>query len=67
VIPIALASLSVAASVLLVVGLPLQAAGFLRGPITSVMWLPMLVFEVPLAVWLIVKGAAISARVQRAS
>ncbi|PWU01999.1 MAG: DUF4386 domain-containing protein [Terriglobia bacterium] len=61
-IPVALAWLGVVASVLLVIGLPLQAAGFLRGPITSAMWLPMLLFEVPLAVWLIVKGAALSAR-----
>ena len=66
-IPIALAWLGVAASVLLVIGLPLQAAGFLRGSMSSVMWLPMLVFEVPLGVWLMVKGAAISARAQRAS
>jgi len=66
-IPVALAWLGVVASILLVIGLPLQAAGFLRGPITSVMWLPMLVFEVPLAVWLIAKGAAISAPAQRAS
>jgi hypothetical protein len=66
-IPIALAWLGVVASVMLVVGLPLQAAGFLRSPVTTVMWLPMLAFEVPLAVWLIVKGAAIPARAQRAS
>ena len=57
-IPISLAWLGVAASVLLVVGLPLQLAGFLRGPITSFMWLPMLVFEVPLALWLLIKGVA---------
>jgi hypothetical protein len=58
-IPISLAWLGVVASVLLVVGLPLQLAGFLRGPVTSFMWLPMLLFEVPLAFWLLVKGVAI--------
>ncbi len=57
-IPIPLAWLGVIASVLLVVGLPLQLAGFLRGPVTSLMWLPMLVFEVPLALWLLIKGVA---------
>jgi hypothetical protein len=61
-IPIALAWLGVVASVLLVVGLPLQGAGFLRGPITSFMWAPMALFEVPLAVWLLVKGVAPPAR-----
>jgi len=57
-IPIPLAWLGVVASVLLVVGLPLQLAGFLRGPVTSLMWLPMLAFEVPLALWLLIKGVA---------
>ncbi len=60
-IPIPLAWLGVAASVLLVVGLPLQLAGFIRGPVTSLMWLPMLVFELPLALWLLIKGVAIPA------
>ena len=57
-IPTALAWLGVGASVLLVICLPLQGAGFLRGHITSLIWLPMLAFEVPLGVWLMVKGAA---------
>lgn len=57
-IPVPLAWLGVGASVLLVVGLPLQGAGFLRGPVTSFMWGPMAAFEVPLAVWLLVKGVA---------
>lgn len=57
-IPVALAWLGVIASILLVVLLPLQLAGLLGGPITSLMWLPMLVFEVALALWLIVKGVA---------
>jgi hypothetical protein len=55
-IPVALAWLGVVASVLLVVVLPLQLAGFLRGAVTSYVWLPMLVFEVTLALWLLIKG-----------
>lgn len=57
-IPSPLAGLGLAASVLLVVGLPLQLAGFFRGPATALMWLPMLAFEVPLALWLLFKGVA---------
>ena len=57
-IPVALAWVGVVASVLLVVGLPLQLAGFLRGTITSLMWIPMAGFEIPLGVWLLVKGVA---------
>ena len=57
-IPIPLAWLGVVASVLLVVGLPLQLAGFLHGLVASLMWLPMLAFEVPLALWLLIKGVA---------
>ncbi len=55
-IPLSLAWLGVLASVLLVVCCPLVLAGFLRGPVTTYMWLPMLVFEVVLALWLIIKG-----------
>ena len=57
-IPSPLAGLGLAASVLLVVGLPLQLAGFFRGPAPALMWLPMLAFEVPLALWLLFKGVA---------
>ena len=35
-----------------------MTAGFIKGPITGYMWMPMLVFEVALALWLIVKGVA---------
>jgi hypothetical protein len=55
-IPVALAWLGVLASVLLVVVLPLQLAGYVSGAITSYMWLPMLVFEVATAFWLLFKG-----------
>jgi hypothetical protein len=57
-IPVALAWLGVLASVLLVVGLPLQIAGVLRGSITQLMYLPMLAFEIPLGLWLLIKGVA---------
>ena len=65
-IPINLARLGVAASVLLVIGLPLRGAGFLSGPLTYWMWLPMAVFEVTLAIWFLVKGVAPPARRQSA-
>lgn len=60
-IPVALAWLGVVASVLLVVGLPLQLAGVLRSPVTLLMWLPMAAFEIPLGLWLLIKGVAASA------
>lgn len=55
-VPVLLAWVGVLASALLVVGLPLQFAGLLAGRIVGLMWLPMLAFEVPLGVWLLVKG-----------
>ena len=61
-IPVALAGLGLMASVVLVVGLPLQIAGVLRGSITSLMWIPMAAFEVPLGVWLLVRGVREPAR-----
>jgi len=55
-IPVPLAWVGVVGSVLLVVGLPLQLAGFLNGPVVSYMWIPMVLFEVPLGFWLLFKG-----------
>jgi len=60
-IPVALAWLGVLASVLLVVGLPLQLAGVLHGAVTQLMWIPMAAFEIPLALWLLIKGVAMPA------
>ena len=57
-IPIALAWLGVTASIVLVAGLPLQLAGFFSGRFFDLMWIPMAVFEVGLALWLILKGVA---------
>jgi hypothetical protein len=55
-IPRPLAWTGVVASVILVVGLPLQLAGRLHAPLTTLMWMPMLAFEVPGGVWLLLKG-----------
>ncbi len=57
-IPASLAWLGVLASVLLVLLLPAQLVGVWIGPATQFVWLPMLVFEVWLALWLLVKGVA---------
>jgi hypothetical protein len=57
-IPVPLAWLGVLGSILPVVFFPLQLAGLLGGPITSLMWFPVLLFEVALALWLIIKGVA---------
>ncbi len=57
-VPVALAWLGVLASVLLVALLPAQLGGFIQGPVLGWMWLPMLVFEVILGLWLLSKGVA---------
>lgn len=63
-IPSVLAWVGLLASALLLICLPLQLSGFLRGPFTQWMWLPMILFEVPLALWFLVKGVAAPARVR---
>ena len=65
-VPVSLAWLGIFASGLLVVGLPLQLAGFFTGPLTGYQWLPALVFELLLALWLLIKGVALPARRQSA-
>ncbi len=62
IVPAALAWLGVLASILVVVMLPMELVGITFGVVNKAMWLPMLVFEVTLALWLIVKGAALPAR-----
>ena len=63
-IPVVLAWLGVVASALVVAFLPLQIVGYFGGlgswksPVTWCVWLPLLVFEVSLALWLIIKGVA---------
>lgn len=34
----------------------LQLAGFLSGPVTQLMWLPVAVLELTLGPWLLIKG-----------
>jgi len=54
--------LGLVASVLLVVALPVQLAGFLPASLAWLIWMPMLAFEVTLALWLLVKGVAVPSR-----
>jgi hypothetical protein len=67
-IPVALARLGVLASLLLVVILPLQRVGYLGGVMSWsssapwLIWLPMLIFEVVFALWLLIKGVNPPAR-----
>src|SRR5262245_37531529 len=58
-VSVPMAWLGVLSSPLLVVLLPLQFIGVVSGIVTSflVMWMPALVFELSLAVWLLAKGA----------
>jgi Domain of unknown function (DUF4386) len=55
-IPVLLAWLGLLASVLLVLALPLQLAGLIE--VHFLVWMPMLVFEVVFALWLLIKGVA---------
>ena len=57
-IPVWMAWLGVISSALLVIALPLQLGGFLPASAVQFLWIPMAAFEIPLAVWLLVKGAA---------
>jgi Domain of unknown function (DUF4386) len=61
-IPVPLAWLGLVASVLLVVVLPVQLAGLLPASLAWPIWMPMLVFELTLAFWLLIKGVAVPAR-----
>ncbi len=61
-IPVGLAWLGVVASVAWLVVLPLQLVGVLHGTVVIVTYALMAVFEVVLAGWLIVRGAALPAR-----
>ena len=66
IVPAPLAGLGVFASLLLVVGLPAQLLGLVTGPAVGLyMWLPMLAFEITVALWLIIKGARMPVRQSR--
>jgi len=58
-IPAPMARLGVGASVLLVLVLPLQLGGLFTGLVGWLVWMPMLVFEVWLALWFLIKGVAV--------
>lgn len=57
-IPAAIAWIGVVASLLLVIVLPLQLAGYISGAVTQFVWFPMLAFEIPVAIWFLIKGVA---------
>lgn len=62
-VPVSIAWLGLFASGLLAVVLPLQLAGFSTGPLTGyVQWLPALLFQIVLALWLLIKGVATPVR-----
>ena len=58
IIPAPIAWLGVVGSALPVITLTIQLTGALTGPITNLAWLPVAVFELTVAFWLIIKGAA---------
>jgi hypothetical protein len=57
-VPNSLAGLGVFSSALLVVGVPMQVAGFFTGPLTAFQWLPAIVFAILLGLWMLIKGVA---------
>ena len=61
-IPVPLAWIGVAASVLLVIALPLQIGALMPARLMDLIWLPMAAFEIPVALWLIVKGVRSTTR-----
>ncbi len=70
-IPTLLAQLGIIASALLVIILPFQLVGLFGGStswassVTWLLWLPMLIFEVTLALWLMIKGVKVEQRIPR--
>jgi hypothetical protein len=58
-IPAWLAGLGMVASILGLVALVLEMLGFLRGAAAFVPWIPMALFELILALWLLIKGVAV--------
>jgi hypothetical protein len=57
-IPAWLAWLGVVGSALLVLVLPLELRGFVEAGALQLVWLPVAIFELVLAAWLILKGTA---------
>jgi hypothetical protein len=62
-IPTWLARLGILSSVLLVVTVPLAGLGLIKGAMAGFFtWLPILVFELTLALWLLIKGVRPTSR-----
>ncbi len=59
IVPAPLAALGLVGSFILAVGLPAEMGGYFAGSLTDLMWLPVAGFEIIVAFWLIIKGAAI--------
>ncbi|HMH96010.1 MAG TPA: DUF4386 domain-containing protein [Bradyrhizobium sp.] len=57
-IPVWLAWVGLAGSLLMVVILPLEGIGLIKGAITAMAWAPLFVFEVTLGFWLMIKGVS---------
>jgi hypothetical protein len=57
-IPVGLAWLGVRSSALIAIGLPLEFMTIARGAFTQLMWIPIAIFEITVAFWLIIKGVA---------
>ena len=62
-IPVPLAWLGLIASLMLVVALPAELAGFVKGALGWSMWMPMLAFEISLGLWLLIRGVPAKRRV----
>ncbi len=57
-IPAVLAWIGLVGSAIVAVGQPLEAVSILRGSPAQLMWIPIAVFEITVAVWFIIKGVA---------
>jgi len=57
-IPVWLAWLGVVGSALTLIGAPLDLTHIIGGPITQLMWIPIALFEITVAVWFLIKGVA---------
>ena len=58
-IPVPLAALGVFGSALLVVALPLQMARLISDSVVAFLWIPIALFEVTAALWLLIKRVAV--------